>query len=161
MDFNIPTKFSVGGLDYRVEKVGSLRYGAEFGHYNGTTCTIHIAETAGGAALNEGWTPQFTGGEYRYYPCFELYNEEDWNDLPEDPKRVRGVLLGGGTTYGALAGFVYAALDRTPSITTARIGSHLCFKAMELALYAGKQFASLWLDFCCLPNTECKPYFNE
>lgn len=53
MDFNIPTKFSVGGLDYRVEKVGSLRYGGEFGHYNGTTCVIHIAETAGGAALTE------------------------------------------------------------------------------------------------------------
>lgn len=113
------------------------------------------------AALNEGWTPQFTSGEYRYYPCFELYNEEDWDNLPEDSKRVRGVLFGGSAAYGALAGFVYAVLDRAPSTTTARIGSHLYFKAGELALYAGKQFASLWLDFYCLPNTECKPYFNE
>lgn len=112
------------------------------------------------AALNEGWTPQFTDDEYRYYPWFALYGEQKWNDLPEDTKRQHGVLFvfGGGATYGALAGCVY---DRDPSTTIARVGSHLCFKAGELAMYAGKQFASLWLDFCYLPNTECKPYFNE
>lgn len=53
MDFNIPTKFSVGGLDYRVEKVGSLRYGEEFGHCCSADCTIHIAATAGGKVLTE------------------------------------------------------------------------------------------------------------
>lgn len=29
------------------------------------------------AALNEGWTPQFTKHEYRYYPWFWLYNETE------------------------------------------------------------------------------------
>lgn len=113
------------------------------------------------AALNEGWTPQFTGDEYRYYPWFDLYGEREWNDLPEDTKRQRGVLFGGYASGGADAGFVCAYSDDAPSDTFAYFGSLLCFKNRELALYAGKQFASLWLDFCYLPNTECKPYFNE
>lgn len=113
------------------------------------------------AALNEGWTPQFTGDEYRYYPWFDLYGEREWNNLPEDTKRQRGVLFGGSANGGALAGFASAHSTYAPSDTAATVGSRLCFKNRELALYAGKQFASLWLDFCYLPNTECKPYFNE
>ena len=113
------------------------------------------------AALNEGWTPQFTGDEYRYYTWFDLYGEQEWNDLSEDTKRQRGVRFGGCANSGAAAGFVYASSTYAPSATYAIIGSRLCFKNRELALYAGKQFASLWLDFCYLPNTECKPYFNE
>lgn len=113
------------------------------------------------AALNEGWTPQFTGDEYRYYTLFNLYGEQEWNDLSEDTKRQRGVLFGGRAYGGAHAGFVYAYSYDAPSDADAGIGSRLCFKNRDLALYAGKQFASLWLDFCYLPNTECKPYFNE
>lgn len=113
------------------------------------------------AALNEGWTPQVTGDEYRYYPWFDLYGEREWNDLSEDTKRQRGVLFGGSADGGAAAGFVSAYSLHAPSNSYAHIGSRLCFKNRELALYAGKQFASIWLDFCYLPNTECKPYFNE
>lgn len=113
------------------------------------------------AALNEGWKPQFTGDEYRYFPWFDLYGEREWNDLPEDTKRQRGVLFGGLASNGASAGFVAADSNYAPSYSLAYFGSRLCFKNRELALYAGKQFASLWLDFCYLPNTECKPYFNE
>lgn len=113
------------------------------------------------AALNEGWTPQFTGNEYRYYPWFDLYGEQEWYKLSEDTKRQRGVLFGGDASYGADAGFVFAHSSYAPSNTNAYFGSRLCFKNRELAIYAGKQFASLWLDFCYLPNTECKPYFNE
>lgn len=114
------------------------------------------------AALNEGWTPQFTGNENRYYPWFELYNEEGWNNLREDAKRERGVLFGGNADYGAYAGSVSTlSLSSAPSPTYVHVGSRLCFKTEALAVYAGKQFASLWLDFCYLPYTECKPYFNE
>lgn len=109
------------------------------------------------AALNEGWTPQFTGDEYRYYPWFDLYGEREWNDLSEDTKRQRGVLFSGAASYGACAGFVYAYSNNAPSIAYASVGSRLCFKNRELALYAGKQFVSLWLDFCYRPNIECKP----
>ena len=60
------------------------------------------------AALNEGWTPQFTGDEYRYYPWFDLYGEREWNDLSEDTKRQRGVLFGGFANNVAYAGLASA-----------------------------------------------------
>lgn len=113
------------------------------------------------AALNEGWTPQFTDNGYRYYPLFELHNKKDWDDHFENLKRERGILLSGNSNDGAYAGFVNAYSFRTSLLTYATLSSHLCFKNKELALYAGKQFASLWLDFCYLPNIECKLYCNE
>lgn len=112
------------------------------------------------AALNEGWTPQFTG-ESRYYPWFELYDKEEWTDISEASKRESGVLLGGDAPRSADAGFAFARLGVALSVASANHGSRFYLKTRELAMYAGKQFASLWLDFCYLPNTECKPYFNE
>lgn len=112
------------------------------------------------AALNEGWTPQFTG-ENRYYPWFELYDKEAWADISEASKRECGVLLGSDAPRSADAGFAFARLHIALSFASANRSSRLYFKTSDLALYAGKQFASLWLDFCYLPNTECKPYFNE
>ena len=53
MDFRIPTKFSVGGLGYRVEETESLRYGEEYGHWDGTRCLILLAHRAGGEELSE------------------------------------------------------------------------------------------------------------
>jgi len=35
------------------------------------------------AALNEGWEPQFTVGEYRYWPWFWLYTQEEVNAMTE------------------------------------------------------------------------------
>ena len=38
------------------------------------------------AALNEGWEPQFTEDEWRYYPWFWLYTQKEINDMDEDEK---------------------------------------------------------------------------
>lgn len=53
MDFRIPAKFSVGGLGYRVEEADSLRYGEEYGHWDGTRCLILLARRSGGEVLSE------------------------------------------------------------------------------------------------------------
>ena len=37
-------------------------------------------------ALNEGWEPQFTEDECRYYPWFILYTGEEYNKLDEEEK---------------------------------------------------------------------------
>ena len=37
-------------------------------------------------ALNEGWVPQFTEDEYRYYPYFYLYTQKEIDDMSEDDK---------------------------------------------------------------------------
>jgi len=70
--------------------------------------------------LNEGWKPDFTDEqEYKYYPWFEV-----------NP-----------------AGSAYAHSTHVPSYALATIGSRLCFKSRELALYAGKTFEKIYTDY--------------
>lgn len=98
------------------------------------------------AALNEGWEPKFTEGEWRHYPWYILYTQAGWDKLPEAEKEG-GVLFGGAANYGAGAGFVYACSSDAPSPAHAYFGSRLCFRTEALATYAGRQFAALYADF--------------
>lgn len=59
-------------------------------------------------ALNEGWRPEYTKDEYRYYPWFGLYTQEEYDDMDDDDKeRCRFV---GRSSYnaGAVGGLVFA-----------------------------------------------------
>lgn len=98
------------------------------------------------AALNEGWTPQFTEDEYRYFPWFWLYTKEEIAKMDKE-ERKKVVLFGGFASSGARAGFAYAASNVAPSATFAYVGSRLCFKSSALAEYAGKQFAEIYFAF--------------
>lgn len=70
-------------------------------------------------ALNEGWTPDWSNSsEYKYYPFFN---------------------------FTAGVGFSNADCDDWSSNST--VGSRLCFKSRELALYAGKQFETIYNQF--------------
>lgn len=97
-------------------------------------------------ALNEGWKPQFTTEEWRYYPWFWLYTEQEIEDMDEDEKNDRRMMNTGDyvTDY---AGFGYADSDGVPSGTHAGVGSRLCLKTPELATYCGKQFIGIWADY--------------
>lgn len=44
------------------------------------------------AALNEGWEPQFTEDEWRYYPWFWLYTQDEIDNMNEDEKKNRRLL---------------------------------------------------------------------
>lgn len=98
------------------------------------------------AALNEGWEPQFTEDEDRWYPWFVLWTEDELAGKSEEWKRDRCL-----TTMhyhrGEYAGLAYANSYNAPSGTNADVGSRLCFKSDTLAEYAGKQFIQLWMDF--------------
>ena len=98
------------------------------------------------AALNEGWKPQFTADEWRYYPWFWLYTQDEINDMDEQEKQDRHLIPTGdyGTGY---AGFAYAYSTNAPSSTATNVGSRLCLKSEALAVYCGKQFIDLWADF--------------
>lgn len=98
------------------------------------------------AALNEGWTPQFTEDEYRYFPWFWLYTKEEIAKMNKE-ERKKVVLFGGSANSGAAAGFAYASSNNAPSHTDAYVGSRLCFKSSALAEYAGKQFAEIYFAF--------------
>lgn len=79
MKFEIPNTFSAGGLDYRVLSEESLRYGEEYGHWNGSTCTIHIAETAGGEKLTEERKQQTFFHEL-VHAALDAIGEDELND---------------------------------------------------------------------------------
>lgn len=98
------------------------------------------------AAINEGWEPKFTEEEWRYYPWFYLYTQQELDDMDDDEKQERHMIDTGDyeTEY---CGFGFAASLSVPSSTSAYVGSRLCLKNSELATYCGKQFISIWADF--------------
>lgn len=98
------------------------------------------------AALNEGWEPQFTEDEWRWYPWFTLWTEEELSEKSEEWKAARH-LISIGDYSGDYAGFAYAYSNNAPSDTGTDFGSRLCFKSEALATYCGQQFIKLWADF--------------
>lgn len=98
------------------------------------------------AAINEGWEPKFTEDEWRYYPWFYLYTQQELDDMDDDEKQERHMIDTGDyeTEY---CGFGCAHSGSVPSYTAANVGSRLCLKNSELATYCGKQFISIWADF--------------
>ena len=101
-------------------------------------------------ALNEGWEPQFTEDECRYYPWFILYTGEEYNKLDEEEKS-RVVYRSSSYAY-ALGGVSYEYAGNDSSYTYAYIGVRLAFKTSELAAYCGRQFLDIWADFVFLPE---------
>ena len=104
-------------------------------------------------ALNEGWVPQFTEDEYRYYPYFYLYTQKEIDEMSEDDK-AQLLVVGGLANYGALCGLSYSASDNAFSDSYSNIGARLAFKSSELAKYAGRQFAALWSALVFKPVPE-------
>lgn len=98
------------------------------------------------AALNEGWEPQFTEDEWRYYPWFWLYTQEEINDMDEDEKTNRRLMSTGDYQTGH-AGLAYAHSTSAPSTASTYFGSRLCLKSDTLAVYCGKQFINIWADY--------------
>lgn len=71
-------------------------------------------------ALNEGWKPNWQDSdEYKYYPWFDMSNP---------------------------AGVGYSYTNITASSTYALLGSRLCLKNRELAIYFGQTFTDLFND---------------
>ena len=101
-------------------------------------------------ALNEGWEPQFTEDECRYYPWFILYTREEYNKLDEEEKS-RVVFRSSNYAY-ALGGVSFADANIVSSGAYASIGVRLAFKTSELAAYCGRQFLDIWADFVFLPE---------
>ena len=97
------------------------------------------------AALNEGWEPQFTKDEYRYYPYFFIYTKGEYERISDaDKKRCVG-----RSSVNAVAdgGLVFANANGGSSHSFSSSGVRLAFKTRELAEYAGKQFLNIWVDF--------------
>lgn len=104
------------------------------------------------AALNEGWKPQFTTDEYRYFPWFCLYTQSEIDEMSEEDKsRVVFRSYFSAFAYGGVA---YAVTVYVSSYAVTLIGSRLAFKTRELAEYAGRQFVEIWADYVFKPEEE-------
>lgn len=97
-------------------------------------------------ALNEGWKPEFTKDEWRYYPWFYLYTQAELDGMSDWEKQERRMIdTAEYVTEYAGFGYAYSAYDTSKA--TARVSSRLCLHSRELAMYCGKQFIGIWADF--------------
>lgn len=98
-------------------------------------------------ALNEGWRPEYTEDEYRYYPWFGLYTQEEYDKMDDDDKeRCRFVGRSVSSAYAG-GGLVYAHAVGGSASSYTYFGSRLAFKSRELAIYCGKQFIEIWINY--------------
>ena len=97
-------------------------------------------------AINEGWEPKFTEDEWRYYPWFYLFTEEEYSNFSEE-KKQRCVLRACSYAF-ADGGLVYASAYVASSNSSAGVGARLAFESEEKAKHAGVYFKELWADFC-------------
>lgn len=98
------------------------------------------------AALNEGWEPQFTEDEYRWYPWHFLWTEDELAEKDYEWKQ-RIVLIGTGDYVTDYVGFSSAYSSNVASYASTYVGSRLCLKSEALSDYCGTQFIRLWADF--------------
>lgn len=98
------------------------------------------------AALNEGWKPQYTPNDPRYYPWFHLYTKKEYDQMSEERKKDC-CLLGGLADGGSDAGLACVGSALGVSRSDSPVGSRLCLKSNELATYCAKQFSDIWFEY--------------
>ena len=99
-------------------------------------------------ALNEGWRNPQDLSTPAYYVWYWLYAESDRNSISNE-ERIVDVDM---SKYLSVGGFACSNSDYAPSFTASAIGSRLCFKSRELAIYAAQQFAPLYIDYLMYEN---------
>ena len=111
------------------------------------------------AALNElheatlDEFPKFTTDEYRCYPWFYLYTQEEIDNMDEEKKK--SLWLFGGSSYsGAYCGLACAHSSPAWSGSDAAVSARLAVKSEALAQYFGQQFIDIWADYVALPRKE-------
>lgn len=135
--------YELGNDNKLVQQYNQIR--SEFGNLMGKDIIAYLKLRIITAAINEGWEPQFTKDEYRYYPYFFIYTKGEYEQLSDaDKKRCVGRSHNFAYAYG---GLVYALPNNGSSYSYSYGGVRLAFKTSELAEYAGKQFLNIWADF--------------
>ena len=109
------------------------------------------------AALNElheatlDEFPEFTTDEYRWYPWFNLYTQEEIDNMGEEKKKKLW-LFGGASYDGAVCGLAYASSAN--GWASSGFSARLAVKSESLAKYFGQQFIDIWSDYVALPRKE-------
>lgn len=95
--------------------------------------------------------PKFTTDEYRYYPWFYLYTQEEIDEMDEEKKKSL-LLWGGAAGDGAYCGFVYSHSYTAFGDSTSYFAARLAVKTEKLAVYFGKQFRDIWAEYVFKPQ---------
>lgn len=104
------------------------------------------------AALNElhettlDEFPKLTKGEYRWYPWFYLYTQEEIDKMDKEKKKKLW-LFGGDSHFGSDCGLAFAASNFAWSHSSADSSARLAVKSEALAKYFGQQFIDIWSDY--------------
>lgn len=164
----IPVTSRVQTFDDAVRELGddhpavkawrSLKYGYAVSDTDPETADIMAYATLRviTEALNEGWKPQFTEGERRWYAWYDFLTKEEVEEMSDEEKKERRVVGRAYSNAYAYGGLVYSVASYVSSYSSASYGSRLAFKNEELAEYAAKQFGDIYADFCFIPKAACK-----
>ena len=103
-------------------------------------------ETISRALWGKDWMPEpdVSGLKLFYYPVFALYTKYEIDNMDEDK---RGGFLSASAPYGASACFGCLYTVGRSSSAGADNGFRLCQETREKALYFGKQFIELWVEY--------------
>ena len=99
-------------------------------------------------AINNGVWRDEDG--WSYYPYWVLYSKEEMERMSEEEKQEKSIrqLLSCADAYGTEdAGVRGANVGYHGAYTSTDCGFPLCFNSEEAALYAAKQFESLFFDY--------------
>lgn len=102
------------------------------------------------AALNEGWEPQFTEDEERWYPYLVLWFKgelDDKSDEWKDERNLQVPVVVGSAVDGSFVGVSALYSTNDVSYSTTHSGSALVFRKSEIARFAGQQFTELWANY--------------
>ncbi len=164
----IPVTKRVQTLDDAVRELGddqpavkawrSIKYGYSVSEKDPDTADImaYVTLRVITEALNEGWKPQFTEGERRWYAWYDFLTKEEVEGMSDEEKEERRVVGRASYNAGAYGGLVFSYAYNVSAVSVTSYGSRLAFKNEELAEYAAKQFGDIYADFCFIPKAACK-----
>ncbi len=164
----IPVTKRVQTLDDAVRELGddqpavkawrSIKYGYSVSEKDPDTADImaYVTLRVITEALNEGWKPQFTEGERRWYAWYDFLTKEEVEGMSDEEKEERRVVGRANFYANANGGLVYSHAGHVSTSSYTCLGSRLAFKNEELAEYAAKQFGDIYADFCFIPKAACK-----
>ena len=164
----IPVTKRVQTLDDAVRELGddqpavkawrSIKYGYSVSEKDPDTADImaYVTLRVITEALNEGWKPQFTEGERRWYAWYDFLTKEEVEGMSDEEKEERRVVGRASDNANAYGGLVCSGAVSGSAFSGAHYGSRLAFKNEELAEYAAKQFGDIYADFCFIPKAACK-----
>lgn len=164
----IPVTKRVQTLDDAVRELGddqpavkawrSIKYGYSVSEKDPDTADImaYVTLRVITEALNEGWKPQFTEGERRWYAWYDFLTKEEVEGMSDEEKEERRVVGRAHHNANASGGLVYSGAYNVSTVSHTYYGSRLAFKNEELAEYAAKQFGDIYADFCFIPKAACK-----